>query len=106
MSEPQVREVVQPNFRLSERASGVLLHITSLPGPHGNGDLGQEARAFVDFLQRAGQRWWQVLPANPVGPGYSPYSGVSAFAGNPLITRRNAKAYFQRAEKKLGGPGA
>ncbi|MDB4976659.1 MAG: 4-alpha-glucanotransferase [Myxococcaceae bacterium] len=81
----QDRGVVQPNFRLSERASGVLLHITSLPGPHGNGDLGPEARAFVDFLQRAGQRWWQLLPVNPVGHGYSPYSGVSAFAGNPLL---------------------
>ncbi|MDB4989057.1 MAG: 4-alpha-glucanotransferase [Myxococcaceae bacterium] len=85
MSDVHGREVVQPNFKLSERGSGVLLHLTSLPGPHGNGDLGPEARAFVDFLQRAGQRWWQLLPVNPVGPGYSPYSGVSAFAGNPLL---------------------
>lgn len=77
--------VVQPNFHLTERASGVLLHVTSLPGPHGNGDLGVEARSFVDFLARAGQRWWQMLPVNPVGPGFSPYSGVSAFAGNPLL---------------------
>ena len=77
--------MVQPGFSLTERASGVLLHLTSLPGPHGNGDLGPEARAFVDFLARAGQRWWQLLPVNPVGPGFSPYSGVSAFAGNPLL---------------------
>jgi 4-alpha-glucanotransferase len=85
VSDHPVSDVVQPNFSLTERGSGVLLHITSLPGPHGNGDLGPEARAFVDFLQRAGQRWWQLLPINPVGPGYSPYSGVSVFAGNPLL---------------------
>ncbi|HEY6881052.1 MAG TPA: 4-alpha-glucanotransferase [Polyangiales bacterium] len=72
-------------FVLDERACGLLLHPTSLPGPHGNGDLGPEAYAFVDFLARAGQRWWQMLPVNPVGPGFSPYSGVSAFAGNPLL---------------------
>jgi 4-alpha-glucanotransferase len=89
-SDAEADEVVQPNFRLSERASGVLLHPTSLPGPHGNGDLGQEARAFVDFLARAGQRWWQMLPVNPVGPGFSPYSGVSAFAGNPLLINLRA----------------
>lgn len=79
------REVVQPNFKLTERAAGILLHVTSLPGPHGNGDLGPEARNLVDFLARAGQRWWQMLPVNPVGPGYSPYSGVSAFAGSGLL---------------------
>jgi 4-alpha-glucanotransferase len=77
--------VTQPNFKLSQRASGVLLHPTSLPGPHGNGDLGTASRAFVDFLADAGQRWWQMLPVNPVGEGNSPYSGVSAFAGNPLL---------------------
>ncbi|MET0340516.1 MAG: 4-alpha-glucanotransferase [Polyangiales bacterium] len=72
-------------FSLGARASGVLMHLTSLPGPHGNGDLGGEARGFVEFLARAGQRWWQMLPVNPVGAGYSPYSGVSAFAGSPLF---------------------
>jgi 4-alpha-glucanotransferase len=82
---PSHRPVVAPNFSLEERAAGILLHITSLPGPHGNGDLGPEARAFVEFLARAGQRWWQMLPVNPVGPGNSPYSGVSAFAGSPLF---------------------
>ena len=76
---------IGPRFSLHERASGVLMHLTSLPGPHGNGDLGHEARAFVEFLERGGQRWWQMLPVNPVGAGYSPYSGVSAFAGNPLL---------------------
>lgn len=68
-----------------QRASGVLLHLSSLPGPHGNGDLGREARAFVDFLAAAGQSYWQLLPVHPTGPGNSPYSGVSAFAGNPLF---------------------
>jgi 4-alpha-glucanotransferase len=82
--------VVAPNFHLSERASGLLLHPTSLPGPHGNGDIGPEARRFVDFLASAGQRWWQMLPVNPVGPGFSPYSGVSAFAGNPLLISLHA----------------
>lgn len=67
------------------RSSGVLLHLTSLPGPHGCGDLGGEARAFVDFLARTGQRWWQMLPVGPVGHGDSPYSAPSAFAGNPLL---------------------
>jgi 4-alpha-glucanotransferase len=67
------------------RASGILLHLTSLPGPHGNGDLGRDAHAFIDFLASAGQRYWQMLPIHPAGAGNSPYSGVSAFAGNPLL---------------------
>lgn len=67
------------------RASGVLLHPTSLPGPHGVGDLGEAAFRFVDWLRVAGQRYWQVLPLVPIGPGNSPYSSVSAFAGNPLL---------------------
>jgi 4-alpha-glucanotransferase len=70
---------------LDERSSGVLLHPTSLPGPHGSGDLGAEARAFVDFLAAAGQRWWQMLPVAPPGYGESPYAAQSAFAGNPLL---------------------
>ncbi len=74
-----------PDFGLSRRGAGVLLHVTSLPGPHGNGDLGPEARRFTEFLAAAGQRWWQMLPANPVGHGNSPYSGASAFGGNPLL---------------------
>ncbi|EDM74609.1 4-alpha-glucanotransferase [Plesiocystis pacifica SIR-1] len=67
------------------RESGVLLHPTSLPGPHGIGDLGPSARHFVDWLVSAGQRLWQVLPLNPIGPGNSPYASVSAFAGSPLL---------------------
>jgi 4-alpha-glucanotransferase len=72
-------------MKLSERASGVLLHVTSLPGPHGSGDFGPEAYRFVDWLVAAGQSLWQVLPVNPIGPGNSPYMSVSAFAGSPLL---------------------
>lgn len=82
--ECEIRSPVRlPHLR--ERASGVLLHLTSLPGPHGNGDLGPAARSFADFLSRAGQRWWQMLPVGPAGFGDSPYSALSAFAGNPLL---------------------
>ena len=70
---------------LNQRASGVVLHITSLPGPHGVGDFGPGAYHFVDWLQAAGQRVWQVLPMTPIGPGDSPYQSVSAFAGSPLM---------------------
>lgn len=70
---------------LDRRAAGILLHVTSLPGPHGSGDLGAEAYRFVDFLWRAGVRWWQMLPTTPIGPGYSPYCSTSAFAGNALL---------------------
>jgi 4-alpha-glucanotransferase len=73
------------NSLLSERAAGVLLHLTSLPGPHGIGDFGPEARRFVDWLSAAGQRVWQWLPTNPIGPCDSPYQSVSAFAGSPLM---------------------
>jgi 4-alpha-glucanotransferase len=72
-------------FDLSERASGVLLHPTSLPGAHGSGDLGPEAHAFARSLHGARQRWWQMLPVGPIGYGNSPYSAQSAFAGNPLL---------------------
>src|SRR6059058_1054915 len=65
--------------------AGILLHPTSLPSKGGLGDLGQMASAFVDFLHDAGQGLWQVLPLNPVGLGNSPYSAISAFAGNPLL---------------------
>lgn len=70
---------------LNQRAAGILLHITSLPGPHGIGDLGPAAYHFVDWLQSAGQRVWQLLPTNPIGPADSPYQSVSAFAGSPLM---------------------
>ncbi|RYG67067.1 hypothetical protein EON77_16830, partial [bacterium] len=70
---------------LDRRQAGVLLHVTSLPGRHGSGDLGPEARAFVDFLASAGQRMWQMLPVVPPGAGRSPYSSVSTFAGDPSL---------------------
>jgi len=67
------------------RASGILLHPTSLPGRYGVGDLGPEAYAFIDFLVGAGQTLWQVLPLGPTGYGDSPYQCFSAFAGNTLL---------------------
>ncbi len=67
------------------RHSGILLHLTSLPGPHGAGDLGPAAYHFVDWLQTAQQSLWQVLPLGGVGPGHSPYMSPSAFAGNELL---------------------
>ncbi len=70
---------------LVERVSGVLLHVTSLPSYGGVGDFGPEAYAFVDFLAASQQRLWQVLPLSPTGYGSSPYSALSAFAGNPIL---------------------
>ena len=68
-----------------ERASGLLLHIASLPSSGGIGDLGPAAYAFADFLAASRQRLWQVLPLGPTGYGNSPYAALSAFAGNPLL---------------------
>jgi 4-alpha-glucanotransferase len=68
-----------------KRSCGVLLHITSLPSPYGIGTLGKDAEEFVDALRDAGQKYWQVLPLNPVGYGNSPYQSYSAFAGEPLL---------------------
>lgn len=67
------------------RSGGILLHITSLPGPHGSGDFGLAAFQFVDWLVAAGQRMWQILPLGGIGPGNSPYMSSSAFAGNVLL---------------------
>jgi 4-alpha-glucanotransferase len=69
----------------TSRSSGILLHPTSLPGPFGIGDFGAEARTFVDFLARSGQKLWQVLPLGPTGYGHSPYQSLSAFAGSTLL---------------------
>src|ERR1017187_5598361 len=68
-----------------ERRAGILLHPTSLPGKFGIGDLGIEAYNFVNFLEAAGQKLWQVFPLGPTGYGDSPYQCFSAFAGNPYI---------------------
>jgi 4-alpha-glucanotransferase len=70
---------------MERRASGLLLHPSSLPGPSGIGDLGPAAHRFVDFLADAGQAWWQMLPVGPIGAAHSPYQSPSSFAGNPLL---------------------
>ncbi len=67
------------------RESGILMHITSLPGPYGIGTMGKEAYRFVDFLKEAGQKNWQVLPLTPTGYGDSPYQSCSTYAGNPYL---------------------
>ena len=67
------------------RASGVLMHISSLPGDFGIGTMGKEAFSFVDFLRESGQSYWQILPLSPTGYGDSPYQSCSAFAGNPYL---------------------
>lgn len=69
----------------SKRRSGILLHITSLPGPEGIGTLGQGAREWIDFLEKAGMKLWQVLPVGPTGYGESPYQSTCALAGNPYL---------------------
>ncbi len=69
---------------LKRRSAGVLMNISSLPGPYGVGGFGEEARRFADTLSGMGFRFWQVLPFNPVDAGNSPYASASAFAGNPL----------------------
>ncbi len=74
-----------PPFTPGYRASGVLLHVTSLPSPYGIGDLGSAAFSWIDFLHSTGQRWWQVLPVGPTGYGNSPYQLTSSFAANPML---------------------
>jgi 4-alpha-glucanotransferase len=67
------------------RASGILLHVTSLPSPYGVGDLGPVAISWIDRLEEAGQSWWQALPLGTTGYGNSPYQPLSSFAGNGLV---------------------
>jgi len=74
-----------PPFPPDYRASGLLLHVTSLPSLYGIGDLGSSACAWVDRLHDAGQGWWQALPLGPTGYGNSPYQALSSFAGNALL---------------------
>jgi 4-alpha-glucanotransferase len=74
-----------PPFPAEYRASGLLLHVTSLPSRHGIGDLGPAAVAWIDRLHETGQTWWQALPLGPTGYGDSPYQSLSSFAGNPLL---------------------
>jgi 4-alpha-glucanotransferase len=81
----QTQTMKFPSSLPDYRASGVLLHVTSLPSPYGIGDMGPTAFAWVDRLQEAGQRWWQALPLGPTGYGDSPYQALSSFAGNGLL---------------------
>src|SRR5712692_5544861 len=74
-----------PPFPPDYRASGVLLHVTSLPSRYGIGDVGAAALAWIDHLHEAGQSWWQALPLGPTGYGDSPYQSLSSFAGNELL---------------------
>ena len=83
--EPRNGRQNAPPFPPQYRASGLLLHVTSLASPYGIGDLGPEAFAWIDRLHDAGQRWWQALPLGPAGYGNSPYQPLSSFAGSALI---------------------
>src|SRR6202020_2517457 len=74
-----------PPFPPEYRASGLLLHVTSLPSPYGVGDLGASAFSWIDRLHDAGLAWWQALPLGPTGYGNSPYQSMSSFAGSALL---------------------
>lgn len=74
-----------PPFPAGYRASGLLLHVSSLPSQYGIGDVGPAALAWIDRLAEAGQSWWQLLPLGPIGHGNSPYEPMSSFAANPLF---------------------
>jgi 4-alpha-glucanotransferase len=76
---------LKPEMMLKERLSGVLLHPTSLPGKYGIGTLGKAAFDFIDFLARAKQHYWQILPLGPTGYADSPYQCFSSHAGNPNL---------------------
>lgn len=67
------------------RASGILMHLSSLPSPYGIGTMGKAAFEFVDFLEESGQKYWQLLPIGPTGYGDSPYQSYCTFAGNPYF---------------------
>ncbi len=82
------------------RASGILMHITSLPSPYGIGTMGQAAYDFVDFLQQAGQSYWQVLPILTTSYGDSPYQSFSTFAGNPYLIDLDLLYQEKLLEKK------
>jgi 4-alpha-glucanotransferase len=81
----RVQQLIMPPFLPGYRASGVLLHVASLPSPYGIGDVGPAALAWIDRLHEAGQSWWQALPLGPTGYGNSPYQALSSFAGNGLL---------------------
>ena len=83
---PKEYESYMPSWS-GKRRAGIILHPTSLPGPYGIGELGGEARAFVDWLASAGMSCWQMLPLGPPDPMFfSPYSGTDANCGNPVVS--------------------
>ena len=84
VSGPGVAVLCEKTDRL-RRQSGVILHVTSLPGPFGSGDFGRGASDFIDWMKRARQTLWQVLPLTVTGEGNSPYMGASVFAGNECL---------------------
>ena len=100
------------------RESGILMHISSLPGPYGIGTMGKNAYKFVDFLKNAGQKVWQILPLSPTGFGNSPYQSCSAFAGNHylidpesltekgLLEKQEAESFFWGNDDKKVDYGA
>ena len=86
---------------MKKRSSGVLLHLSSLPGDYGIGDLGKGAYRFLDFLEDAGQKNWQILPIGITGYGDSPYQSFSAFAGNPYFIDLNELIDMGYLDKKV-----
>src|SRR3954454_22283884 len=92
-----------PSFPPAYRASGVLLHVASLPSPHGIGDVGPAALAWMDRLHEAGQSWWQTLPLGPTGYGNSPYQALSSFAGKGYWPAQLADRGWPAAGKRLRG---
>ena len=74
-----------PPFPPQYRASGLLLHVTSLPSPYGIGDVGPTAVKWIDLLHETGQSWWQSLPLGPTGYGNSPYQPLSSFAASEIL---------------------
>ncbi len=103
---------------MNQRASGILLHPTSLYNPYPIGDLGPAAAAFVDFMAKSGQHWWQMLSIGPTGEGNSPYQSLSAFGGNPLLVspdrlveqgllgRQDIEIPISGSEEKVNYPAA
>ena len=96
------------------RTSGVLMPISSLPSPYGIGTMGKDAKKFVDFLEKGGQKYWQILPICPTSYGDSPYQSFSSFAGNPyfidldylckdkLLTKKECESYdWGKSAKKV-----
>ena len=76
----------RPTMSLTEaRKAGICMHITSLPGPHGIGEIGRDAHAFIEAIAAAGLEVWQLLPTGPTAYGDSPYQPLSSRAGNPML---------------------